>query len=114
MEEILNQSSVEITRDRLKKLLISKIDLDYGYGQMKLSKETNRLCVIALTGRKVSGCLKFEKGFYGLAKIPTIFQRKIDLTLDNSQPALLDDVIVVIEHERKLFDLLVKMEDARY
>ena len=38
MEELLNQISVEITRDRTKELNISKIDLDYAYGQMKLSK----------------------------------------------------------------------------
>ena len=32
MEELLNQVSVEITRDRTKELMMSKIDLDYGYG----------------------------------------------------------------------------------
>ena len=41
MEE-LNRISVEITKDRTKELMISKIELDYAYGQMKLSKETNR------------------------------------------------------------------------
>ena len=41
MEELLNQVSVEITRDRTKELKISKIDLDYAYGQMKLSNETS-------------------------------------------------------------------------
>ena len=33
MEELLNQISKEITRDRTKELNISKIDLDYAYGQ---------------------------------------------------------------------------------
>ena len=42
MEELLNQLSVEITRDRTKELMISKIDLDYAYSQMKLTKETSR------------------------------------------------------------------------
>ena len=42
MEELLNQISVEITRDRTKELRISKIDLDYVYGQMKLHNETSR------------------------------------------------------------------------
>ena len=42
MEELLNPFSIEITKDRTKKLMISKIDLDYAYGQMKLLKETNR------------------------------------------------------------------------
>ena len=40
MEELLNQVSVEITRDRTVKLFISKIDLDYAYGQMRFSEET--------------------------------------------------------------------------
>ena len=50
MEELLNQISVEITKDRTKKLMISKIDLDYAYGQMMLSEETSRQCVFAITG----------------------------------------------------------------
>ena len=32
MEKLLNQISVEITKDRTKELRISKIDLDYAYG----------------------------------------------------------------------------------
>ena len=43
MEELLNQISVEITRDRTKELMVSKIDHDCAYGQMKLSTET--LCI---------------------------------------------------------------------
>ena len=42
MEKLLNQISVEISRNRTMQLFISKIDLDYAYGQMKLSKETSR------------------------------------------------------------------------
>ena len=34
MEELLNQISVEITRDRTAQLFFSKIDLDYVYGQL--------------------------------------------------------------------------------
>ena len=34
MEELLNQISVEISRDRKLQLFMSKIDLDYAYGQM--------------------------------------------------------------------------------
>ena len=49
MQELLNQISVEITRDRTVSLFLSKIDLDYAYGQMKLSEETSRQCVFALT-----------------------------------------------------------------
>ena len=108
MEELLNQKSVEITKDRTKELIMSKIDLDYAYGQMKLSKETSRQCVFAITGGKFSGFYRFKKRFYGLADIPTIFQEKNDRTLEYSTPAWRDEIIVVTrgdrkEHENKLY-----------
>ena len=119
MEELLNQISVEITRDRTLQLFISKIDLDYAYGQMKLSEETSKQCVFAITAAKFSGCYRFKKRFYGVADIPTIFQEKIDRTLEYSTPAWLDDTIVVTrgnkqKHEKKLFDVLSKLEKAGY
>ena len=95
MENLLNQISVEITRDRTVQLFLSKIDLDYAYGQMKLSEETSRQCVFALTGGNFSGYYRFKKGVYGLADIPTIFQEKIDRKLEYCTPACLDDIIVV-------------------
>ena len=51
MEELLNQISEEITRDRTVQLFITKTDLDYAYGQMKLSEKTSRQCVFAITER---------------------------------------------------------------
>ena len=40
--------------------MISKIDLDYAYGQMKLSEETSRQCLFAKTGAKFIGYYRFE------------------------------------------------------
>ena len=91
MEELLNQISVEITRDRTMHLFMSKLDREYAYGQMKLSEETSRQCVFAITGGKFSGYHRFKEGFYGLADIPTIFQEKINRTLGYCTPARLDD-----------------------
>ena len=54
MKELLNQISVKITKDRTQELMISKIDLDYAYSQMKLSHETSGQCVIAITGGNFS------------------------------------------------------------
>ena len=101
MEELLNQISVEITKDRTKKLMMSKIDLDYAYGQMMLSEETSRQCVFAITGANFSSYYGFKKGFYGLADIPTIFQEKIDRTLEYCTPAWLDNITVVTRGDRK-------------
>ena len=95
MEELLNQISVEITRDRTMQLFTSKIYLDYAYGKIKLSEETSRQCVFALTGEKFSGYYRYKKGFYRLADIPTIFQEKIDRTLGYPTPAWLEDIILV-------------------
>ena len=86
---------------------------------MKLSEETSRQCVFAITGAKISGYYRFKKGFYGLVDIPTFFQEKIDRKLEYSTPAWLDDIIVVTrgnkqEHEKKLFDVLSKLEKAGY
>ena len=119
VEELLNQISVEITRDRRAQLFISKIDLDYAYGQMKLSEKTSRQCVFALTGGNFSGYYRFKKMFYGLADIPTIFQEKSDWTLEYCTPTWLDDIIIVTrgskqDHEKKRFDVLDKLEKAGY
>ena len=75
--------------------------------------------LFAITGGNFSGYYRFKKGFYGLADIPTIFQEKIDRTLEYCTPAWLDDIIVVTrgdrkDHEKKLFDVLKKLEDAGY
>ena len=56
MEELLNQISVEITRDRTMQLFMSKIDLDYAYGQLKLSEETS-LMRIRINWRKIQWLL---------------------------------------------------------
>ena len=74
---------------------------------------------ICNNGRKLKRILQIQKGFYELADVATIFQEKIDRTLEYSTPAWLDDIIVVTqgdrkEHEKKLFDILKKLENAGY
>ena len=63
--------------------------------------------------------LPFPEGFYGLADIPTVFQDKIDQTLENKHPAWLDDIIVVTkgskeQHKKELAEVLTKLENAGY
>ena len=41
MEKLLNKKSVEFSRDQTVQKYISKIDLDYAYGQKNLSEETS-------------------------------------------------------------------------
>ena len=102
MEELLNQISVEITRDWTVQSFLSKIDLDYAYGQMKLSEELSRQCFFAITGGNCSGYYRFKKGFYGLANIPTIFQEKIDRTLEYCTTAWLDNIHLLTREVNKI------------
>ena len=93
----------------------SKIDLDYAYGQLFLSREARNLCTFAVTGDDFIGYYRFLKGFYGLADIPTIFQAKIDQTLENKHPAWLDDIIIVTkgskeQHKKELIEVLTRPE----
>ena len=86
---------------------------------MKLSEEMSRQCVFAITWGKLTGYDRFKKGFYDLADIPTIFQQKLDRTLEYSTPAWLDVIIIVIrgstqDHEKKSVDILNKLEKAGY
>ena len=86
---------------------------------MMLSEETSRQGVFAITGRNFSGYFRFKKRFYGLADIPTIFQKIFDRTLEYCTPAWLDNIIVVTrgdkkDHEEKLIDVLRKLENAGY
>ena len=119
IEELLKQYSVENSRDRTAQLFISKIDLDYAYGQMKLSDETSRQCVFVYPEENLADTTDSKKRFYGLADIPTIFQETIDRTLGYCTPALLDEIIIVTrgnkqDHGKYLFDVLNKLEKAGY
>ena len=71
------------------------------------------------TGGDFTGYYRFLKGFYGLADIPTIFQEKIDQTLENKHPAWLDDIIIVTkrpkeQHKKELIEVLARLENAGY
>ena len=119
MEELISRISRKIADGPADEIWISKFDLDYAYGQLILSKSARNLCIFAVTGGNFTGYYRFLKGFYGLADIPTIFQEKIDQTLENKHPAWLDDIIVVTkgskeEHMKELIDVLTKLENAGY
>ena len=98
---------------------MSKIDLDYAYGHAKLSAEASRHCVFSIIGGDFTGHYRFEKGFYGLSDIPTVFQEQIDKVLEFKTPVWLDDIICVTngtieEHERELREVLTKLQKAGY
>ena len=81
--------------------------------------EARSLCKFAVTGGNFTGYYRFLKGFYGLADIPTKFQEKIDLALENKQLAWWDDIIVVTkgskeQHKKELIDVLSRLENVGF
>ena len=70
-------------------VFISKIDLDFAYGQMELFEERSRQCVFALPEQNLADITGINKlPVYGLAMILTKFQEKTDRTLEYSTPSL--------------------------
>ena len=119
MQELISRISRKIADGPADEICISKFDLDYAYGQLKLSRRAMDICIFAVTGGNFTGFYRFPKGFYGLADIPTIFQQKIDQTLETKHPAWLEDIIVITkgskqEHMEELIDVLTKLENAGY
>ena len=115
-EDLISQISAEITQNN-GEIWMPKIDLDYAYGQAKLSAEASRHCVFI--GGDFTGHYRFKKGFYGLSDIPTLFQEHIDKVLEFKSPGWLDDIICVTngtieEHDRELREVLTKLQEAGY
>ena len=112
-KDLISKISAEITKSN-GDIRMSKIDLDYAYGQPKLSKEAAKPCVISIIGVNFTGHNRFKKGFYVLSDIPTVFQEHIDTVLEFKTPVWLDDIICVTngsigDHEREEREVLTKL-----
>ena len=64
MDELINQISAELSKNDTDSLWISMVDLDYAYGQMKLSSETSKHCKFAIEGEIINGYYRFRKGLF--------------------------------------------------
>ena len=116
MEELLSKISAKNTKGD-GEIWMSKIDLDYAYGQEKLSKEAAKHCAFSIIGGDFTGHYRFKKGFYGLSDIPTVFQEHIDAVLEFKTPVWLDDIICVTndsieDHEKEVREVLTKLQNA--
>ena len=114
MEELISKISAKITKGN-GEIWMSKIDLDYAYGQAKLSKEAAKHCVFSIIGGDFTGHNRFKKGFYGLSDIPTVFQEHFDAVLET--PVWLDDITCVTngsfdDHKKELREVLTKLQNA--
>ena len=116
--EELSKISAKITKGD-GEIWMSKIDLDYAYGQAKLSNEVAKRCVFSIIGGDFTEHYRFKKGFYGLLDIPTVFRKHIDAVLEFKTPVWLDDIICVTngsieDHEKELREVLTKLQNAGY
>ena len=118
MEELISKISAKITKGD-GEIWMSKIDLDYAYGQAKLSKEAAKDCGFSIIGGDFTGYYRFKKGFFGLSDVPTVFQEHIDAVLEFKTPVWLDDIICVTngnieDHEKEVREVLTKLQNAGY
>ena len=60
-----------------------------------LPKEASKHCVFSIIGGGDTGHYRFEKGFYGLSDIPTVFREHIDKNWEFKTPLCLNDIICV-------------------
>ncbi len=119
LDDLRDRFSIKIAINKDQKLRASKIDLKYAFGQAKLAKETSKHCVFAIVGGKATGHYRFVRGFYGLADMPVIFQKKLDRVLQNRFPAWQDDILVITrgnveDHYNDLTELLDFLNSAGY
>ena len=117
MEELISKISAKITNGE-GEIWMSKIDLDYAYGQARLSKEAAKHCVFSIIGGDFTRHCRFKKGFYGLSDNPTVFQEHIDSVLEFKTPVWLDDICVtngsIEDHEKEVREVLIKLQNAGY
>ena len=59
MDERISKISAKITKSN-GEIWLSKIDLDYAYGQAKLATEASRHCVFSIIGGDFTGHYRFK------------------------------------------------------
>ena len=85
IEEQISKVTAKITEND-GGIWMSKIDLDYAYGQAKLSKDASKHCVFSIIGGNSTGHNCFKKGFWGLSDSPIVFQERVDKVLEFTIP----------------------------
>ncbi len=119
LDDLRDRASIRASKDREMPFWVSTIDLDYAFGQVELDEETAKHCVIAIVDGDSNGHCKYNRGFYGLADMPVVFQDKLDRVLEGKNPAWQDDIIVITkgtmsEHFEQVSDVLQKLDDNGY
>ena len=101
MEDLISKISRKISEEKEGEIHITKLEFDYAYGPLRLDEQTRNLCIFTVTGGEFTGYYSFLKRFYGLVDIPTIFQERIDKTLEFKHLAWLDDILTVTKGSKE-------------
>ena len=76
MEKLISRISKKIADGPADEIWTSKLDLDYAYGQLILSKEARNLCIFAVIGGDFTGYYRFLKGSTGYWVYRPSFKKK--------------------------------------
>ena len=63
MEELISRISRKISEGEDGEVLVTTLDFDYAYGQIKLDDDTKNLCTFNVTGGDFTGYYRVLKGF---------------------------------------------------
>ena len=119
LSDRVSKKSIKASENQSMPFWASTIDLDYAFGQVELTEETAKHCVIAIVGGNCTGHYQFNCGFYGLANMPVVFQDTLDKVLEGTAPAWQEDMIGVTsgtaqDHFEKVAATLEKLDMNGY
>ena len=80
LDEVIGKISAKTTNNKGETWMWN-YDLDYAYGQARLSKEASKPCVFSKNEGEVTGHYRLKEGFYGLSDIPTVFHERIEKSI---------------------------------
>ena len=116
VDESLDGVSQLVTVITAGTLYFTVLDLKHTDSQIRLNAETSKQCNFNIVGGQATGTYRFLFGFYGLAHMPSEFQKAIDRTLNHAKNTFcfLDDILIVSkgekhEHEQLVTDVLKKI-----
>ena len=87
MEELKFRKLLKKWKRSMTKFRYQNLDFDCAYDLIELDEQIRYLCKFTVTRGDFTGFHRFLKGFSGLANVPTIFQERIDKTLECKHPA---------------------------
>ena len=118
VDELIDGVSQIITATAVGTLYFTVLDLKYAYSRIRLTADTAKQCNFNIVGGQATGIYRFLIGFYGLADMPTEFQKAMDRTLNHSKNTFcfLDDILIVSkgeakDHENLVRNVLQKLDD---